>query len=272
MKLRRSIEQRLSAQRALVGFLQAHPNPTIAEMAGMCGYDFVLLDGEHGVFSEQDYVHTFQALAGTAALAAVRLGKHDPQALGRYLDMGAEVIVVPNVSTAEQTRTLARALEYPPAGTRGFGASLHRATRYGMDLDAHLRTPREGVSLVVIIESAAGVANVEDILSVEGVDGVIIGPSDLTADLGCAGDFSQAAYAQAVARIEAAAATQGKIFGTAPHPGYPLEALVARGHRLLIVDDDVSIIREAMSAQVAKAKSCLEASQALGAQRDTNGR
>src|SRR5207244_2945457 len=101
----------------------------VAEMAGMCGYDFLLLDAEHGVFSERDYLQTLQALAATEALALVRLAKHDPQALGRYLDMGVDGIVVPNVSTAEQARTLTRAMEYPPAGTRGFGAPLHRATR-----------------------------------------------------------------------------------------------------------------------------------------------
>lgn len=257
MKARRTLQERLATQRALIGLLQAHPNPALAEMAGMCGYDFLLLDGEHGVFSESDYLQTLQALAAADVLAMVRLGKHDTQALGRYLDMGADVTVVPNVSTAEQARTLARAMEYPPAGTRGFGAPLHRATRYGMDLAAHLKAPRQGVCLVVIIESASGVANVEDILAVEGIDGVIIGPSDLTADLGCAGDFSQAAYARAVARIEQAAAARGKLLGTAPHPGSPFEALVARGHRLLIIGDDVSLVREAMSAQVAKARSYL---------------
>lgn len=257
MKARRTLQERLATQRALIGLLQAHPNPALAEMAGMCGYDFLLLDGEHGVFSESDYLQTLQALAAADVLAMVRLGKHDTQALGRYLDMGADVTVVPNVSTAEQARTLARAMEYPPAGTRGFGAPLHRATRYGMDLAAHLKAPRQGVCLVVIIESASGVANVEDILAVEGIDGVIIGPSDLTADLGCAGDFSQAAYARAVARIERAAAARGKLLGTAPHPGSPFEALVARGHRLLIIGDDVSLVREAMSAQVAKARSYL---------------
>jgi len=255
MKTRRSLHERLSNQKALIGFLQTLPNPTLSEMAGMCGYDFLMLDGEHGVFSENDYLHTLQTLAGTGAFALVRLAKHDPQALGRYLDMGADGIVVPHVSTADEARTLARAMEYPPAGTRGL--AVHRATRYGMDLATYMKAPREGVCLFVIIESALGVANVEDIVAVDGVDGVFIGPFDLTADLGCAGDFSQPAYAEAVARIERAASARGKIVGTGPHPGYPLEALVARGHRLLLIDSDVSLICDAMSAQVTKAKAVL---------------
>jgi 4-hydroxy-2-oxoheptanedioate aldolase len=257
MNARRTLQERLSTQRVLIGFLQTRPNFTLAEIVGTCAYDFLLLDGEHGVFSETDCLHTMQVLAATDALAMVRLAKHDPQALGRYLDMGAEVIVVPNVSSAEQAKTLARAMEYPPSGTRGFGASLHRATRYGMDLAAHVRAPRQGVYLLVIIESALGVANAEDILSVDGVDGVIIGPADLTADLGFAGDFSQPAYAEAIAHIEQVAAARGKIIGTAPHPGYPIEVLVSRGHRLLVLDDDVSLIRESVSARVTSARSCL---------------
>jgi len=225
-------------------------------MVGMCGYDFLMLDGEHGVFSEQDYLQTLQALSSADVLAFVRLAGHNTHAIGRYLDMGVDAIVVPNVSTVEQASALVRAMEYPPAGTRGFGASAHRATRYGMDLEEHMKSPREGVCLVVMIESSVGVANVEAILAVEGVDGVFIGPSDLTANLGDARNFSQPAYVQAVAHVERAAAARGKLLGTAPHPGNPLEALLARGHHLLVLDADMSLIREAMTSQVLKAKSC----------------
>lgn len=265
MKQRRSLHERLSTQRALIGLLQAYPNPTLTEMAGLCGYDFLFLDGEHGVFGESDFLQTLQVLAATDALAMMRLPGHALPAVGRYMDMGADVIVAPNVATAEQAKALVRAMEYPPAGSRGMGASLHSATRYGMDTAAHLKAPRAGVSLLVIIESVLGVANAEEILAVEGVDGAIVGPFDLSADLGCAGDFSQPEFAQALARIEKVAAASGKILGTAPHPGNPLESLVTRGHRLFIVGSDISLIREAMTAQVAKAKSSLETSE-LGTQ------
>jgi 4-hydroxy-2-oxoheptanedioate aldolase len=257
MKSQRSLQERLSSQRALLGLMQMQPNAALAEMVGMCGYDFLILDAEHGVFSEPDYLHTLQVLAATDVLALVRLAGHDPQAAGRYLALGADGIVVPHVATAEQARILARAMDYPPTGNRGLGALVHRATRYGTDLDAHLKAPRAGVCLLLIIESALGVANVEDIVAVEGVDGVFIGPSNLTADLGSVRDYAQPAYAPALARIEQAAAARGKVFGTAPHPGLPLEALIARGHRLLILGTDLPLIREAMSAQVAKARSCL---------------
>jgi len=256
MKVRQTLRERLSNQRALLGFLQTYPNPALTEMAGRCGYDFLFFDGEHGLFGEMDFFQALQTTAATDAIALIRLGKHDPHALGRYLDIGADGIVVPNVSTAEQARLLVRGFTYPPAGTRGFGASLHRTTNYGLDLDSHLNAPRQGACLLPIVESFVGVDNVEEILATEGVDGVIIGIWDLTADLGRAGDFSQPAFAQATARIERAAVANGKILGTAPHPGNPIEALISRGHRLLLIDDDVSLVCETMSAKVAKARSC----------------
>jgi len=227
-------------------------------MAALCGYDVLLLDGEHGLFTQKDYLDTVQVLASTGALAIVRVPSHDPQALGQYMDIGVDGIVVPNVSTADQARTLANAMEYPPAGTRGFGAALHRATHYGLDLAAYLQAPRERVMLLPLIESAVGAANAEEILAIEGVDGVIIGPWDLSTSLGCTGDFSQPAYGQAVSRIERAARARGKILGTAPHPGYTIDALISRGHRLLILDDDISLVCEALTAKVKQAKASLD--------------
>lgn len=257
MRTRRTLHERLSAKRALIGLLQTHPDPVLSEMAGMCGYDFLILDDEHGVFSTRDHLQTFQAIGFTEIAAFVRLRGHDAQDLGRYLDMGADGIIVPNVTSGEQAAAVVRAMDYPPVGTRGFGAAAHRATRYGMDLAAHFESPRGGASLIVLIESALGLANVDEILSIDGVDGAFIGPSDLTASLGCAGNFSNPAYAGAVTRIEHAASMHGKILGTAAHPGYPVETLLARGHRLLILGADLPLIREAMSTQVANANCCL---------------
>lgn len=257
MKHHRSIGERLGGQRALLGLLQTHPNAALAEMAGMCGYDFLLLDGEHGVLSEMDYLHTLRALASVDTLGMIRIASHDMHALGRYLDMGADAIVVPNVSTAEQAKALVNAMHYPPAGTRGMGAPAHRATRYGLDMALHMKNPREGASLLVIIESVLGVENATSILAVEGVDGVIVGPADLSADLGHPGDFSQPAFLQALIRVEQAAAEHGKLIGTAPTPASPIDALIERGHRLFIIGSDMGLMREAMTSQVTKAKSSL---------------
>jgi 4-hydroxy-2-oxoheptanedioate aldolase len=252
-----SLAQRLSTQRALLGLVQSHPNPLLTEMAGLSGYDFVFLDAEHGVLSDSDFVQACRITDLKGTLCMARVAGHDPHGVGRYLDMGADVIVVPNVSTAEQAGRLARAMLYPPQGTRSFGAAFHRSTRYGIDVVAHLQSPRAGTSLLVMIESRLGVENAASILAVEGVDGVIVGPFDLAFDMGLGMDFSQPVYAETLLRIERAAAAAGKIVGTVLHPGYPAETLLARGHRILLIAADVALMRNALKDRVEQVRACL---------------
>jgi 4-hydroxy-2-oxoheptanedioate aldolase len=257
MNTRQSLHERLSTQKALIGLIQTRPYPELAELAGLCGYDFLLLDDEHGLFTWRDHVHMLQALAGLNIAVMVRLSSCDTRAVGCFMDLGVDGVVAPHVSTAQQAEALAKAMVYPPAGTRGSGAASHRATRYGMDVAEHRNAPRANVSLLVMIESALSVTNAREILAVEGVDGAIVGPSDLSADLGAHGDFACPAYQEALELIERAAAITGKPVGTVPHGGYALDTLYARGHRIFFVGSDISLIREAMRAQVEKAKSFL---------------
>ena len=253
MKRRLSLDEQLAIKPAVAGLLLTQSEPALAEIAAISGYDFILLDGEHGTFMERDMYRILQIVGNTDTLIAIRIAGRDTEAVGRYLDMGADIIVVPNVSLPEQARALVSAMEYPPRGTRGFGAAVHRVTRYGADVTTHLRDPRAGASLLVIIESALGVSNVDEILAVAGIDGVIVGPADLSADLGQARNFAQPAYAEAISRVEQAAISRRKILGTAPHPGFSMRSLFERGHRFLITGADVSLIREAMTAQVSEA-------------------
>lgn len=257
VKRKVSLRERMFEKRALLGFFQTQACPVVTELVGMCGYDFIFLDGEHGVFSEADFLQALRALAAWDTAAIVRVRQHDTHAMGRYMDMGVGGIVVPNVATAEQAQAFVYAMTYPPGGTRGFGASMHRATRYGMDVAAHFQAPRDGVALIVVIESARGVDNAESILAVNGVDGALIGAFDLSADLGAPGNFSSAEYIDAIRRVESAAAAHGKIIGAAAHPGFSLEQLLARGHRLLLIGSDISLLREGMSAQLAQTQALM---------------
>jgi len=237
--------------------LQTHPHPALSELAGISGYDFIFLDGEHGLFSEQDFAHALRALESSDITRFIRLRGIDTHAVGHYLDLGADGIVAPGVSTADDARALVTAMSYPPAGTRGFAASLHRSTRYGVDVQSHLKDPTGGASLFIILESALGVANAEEIIAVDGVHGVIIGPFDLSAAMGCAGDFAQPAFLQAVQRIESICNSRQKLLGTAPYPGVTIPELFARGHRLFIIGADMPLMREAMGSQLRAARSAL---------------
>jgi 4-hydroxy-2-oxoheptanedioate aldolase len=236
----------------LVGLLQTHPNPLLVKMADECGYDFLFVDAEHGLFADSDYEQIIQTLASTRVLTMVRLAHPDPDAARKYVDIGADVVVAPHISTIEQAKEMGCAVKQRSVPT-------HRAIPAWDDNELVGRAEQEmrsAASLLVIIESVLGVSNAEAILAVDGVDGAFIGPSDLTADLGSRGDYSLRTYADALLRVERAAAEAGKFVGTVPHGGYTAEALFDRGHRLLIAGADISLMRDAMIAQVANAQAC----------------
>lgn len=197
-----------------------------------CGHDFLFVDQEHGVFSQLDYLHTIEAVVSTPLLAMARLADHDALMLRRCVLAGADAIVAPHVSTATQARALAESMR-PTDGTRT-------------------------AALFVIIESAQGVANAEEILLVDGVDGAFLGPSDFSADLGSRGDYSQPGYADALARVAQVANRVGKSAGTAVHGNYSAGALYALGYGILVLDTDKTLLNEAMKSSLARALASLD--------------
>jgi 4-hydroxy-2-oxoheptanedioate aldolase len=229
------------------GLLQTVPNTLVSYIAAMSGYDFIVLDSEHGTFCEPDYLPAMLATGTFDVTTIVRLRGQDPTSLGRCLDMGIDGIMVPNVTTAHQATELVKAMHFPPKGSRGYAGSIARSSGYGLELENY-RMPDPFLS--VMIESEEGVDNVEEIVRVEGVSAVVVGHYDLSASLGIPGDFAQPAYERALRRIEVAAATQGITLGSAPHPEYPIEKLAARGHRLITLGVDTRLIREALTAQI----------------------
>jgi 2-keto-3-deoxy-L-rhamnonate aldolase RhmA len=230
------------------GLLQTVPNTLVSYIAALSGYDFIVLDSEHGTFYEPDYLPAMLATGTFDVTTIVRLRGQDPTSLGRCLDMGIDGIMVPNVTTAHQVTELVKAMHFPPKGSRGYAGSIARSSGYGLELENYQR----GVDpfLSVMIESEEGVDNVEEIVRVEGISAVVIGHYDLSASLGIPGDFAQPAYERALHRIEGAAATHRKTLGSAPHPEYPIERLIARGHRLITLGVDTRLIREALTAQI----------------------
>jgi 2-keto-3-deoxy-L-rhamnonate aldolase RhmA len=231
-KRSRTLQERLAAKQALLGLLQMYPNRALEELADGCGYDFLMVDGEHGVFEEEDIQETLKKLEATEILTLFRVPKSEPLLAERYLDFGADVIVAPLVSTVKDAETMARAT----------------ASRKG--------------SLIVILETKRGVENAEEILAVAGVDGAIIGPIVLSIDLGIKGQYAHPSYAEAFSRIERAAAMNNKPLGTIPHGDYSLEVLAARGHSLFILTSDHSLLREALDAQADLARSTLKLTEA----------
>ncbi len=193
----------LRAGRPQIGIWNTVAGPVIAEQLALAGFDWVVIDTEHAPMEPVDVLPALQALAGYPAVSAiVRPVANDTALIKRYLDMGVQTLLVPYVESAEAARAAVAAMRYAPRGVRGL-AGITRATRYGRVTDYATRA-EEQLCLLVQVESAGALADLEGIATVDGVDGVFIGPADLAASLGHPG---QPGHPTVVAAIEDAIAT-----------------------------------------------------------------
>ncbi|MFN3642536.1 MAG: aldolase/citrate lyase family protein [Gemmobacter sp.] len=242
----------LAAQdRPLIGLWMAMTSPFAAEILGECGYDWLVIDGEHAPNTLPTIMGQLQALAASAAAPVVRVPIGEPWVIKQVLDVGAQTILVPMVDSAEQAAALVRAVRYPPQGMRGVGASFARAGRFGTIPD-YVVTANDQIALIVQVETAAGIAAIDAIAATEGVDGVFIGPSDLAADMGHPGQPGaadvQTAIEHGLARIRAA----GKAAGILATDEAPARRYIGWGATFVAVGGDVGIFRAA--AQTLRAR------------------
>lgn len=206
-------KQALIEGRQQYGFWMGFCNPLSAELCGLCGYDWLLIDAEHAP-NDLNAIHTqLLAIDNTPSQAVIRLVEGTTALIKQVLDIGAQTLLIPMVETAEQASTLAAAMHYPPRGTRGVGTALARAARWNQ-VDAYFDDADDQMCLLIQVESVTALDNLDEILEVDGVDGVFIGPADLAASMGHLGNPSHPdvknAVETAIRKIKAA----GKAAGT----------------------------------------------------------
>jgi 4-hydroxy-2-oxoheptanedioate aldolase len=172
----------LKAGHRQIGFWSSLSSPLSAEIVGGAGFDWVLIDAEHGPSDVPRVLPQLHALQGTPAHPIVRPPWNDAVVIKRFLDIGVQSFLVPYVQTAEEAGRAVAATRYPPRGVRGFAVAT-RASRFGRIADYHARAEAE-ICVLVQVETRAALDNLEAIAAVDGVDGVFIGPGDLSADLG----------------------------------------------------------------------------------------
>lgn len=184
---RNTFKAALTGTAPQLGLWLASANPYSAEIAASGGFDWLLIDGEHGPNDVPTILSQLQAVAAYDSHPIVRPVNQNPALIKQLLDLGAQTLLVPMVETAEQARDLVQAMRYAPRGIRGVGASIARAARWG-GVDNYEAEVERQLCLLVQVESVRGVENLDAILAVEGVDGVFIGPADLSASMGHMGD------------------------------------------------------------------------------------
>lgn len=162
-----------------------------SEIVATAGFDWLLVDGEHAPNDLPSIMQQVQVISASDSHPIVRVPVGETYMIKQVLDAGAQSLLIPMVESAEQAKELVKATRYPPEGVRGVGAALTRSSKFNAISD-YLTTANDQICLIVQLESQAGIDALDEILAVEGVDGVFIGPSDLAADLGMLGDTDSA--------------------------------------------------------------------------------
>ncbi len=158
-------------------------SPYVAEISANAGFDWVLVDAEHAPNDLRSITAQLQVIEASSSHAIVRPPIGEVWIIKQLLDAGAQTLLIPMVESAEQAQQLVNAVTYPPHGIRGVGSALARASQFS-GIDDYLTTARDEICLLVQVENLKGIAALDEILAVEGIDGVFIGPADLAADMG----------------------------------------------------------------------------------------
>lgn len=242
MTLASALRERLARGGAVHGSWLSLGSIPAAEIMAGAGYDFLGIDMEHAPIGVETAAGLIRVVEQAGCSPLVRMPSHDPALAKTLLDAGAHGLIFPDVRSAEMARQAVRSTRYPPAGTRGVG--LHRAQGYGPGFREYFESANDGVLVVAQIESAEAIADIAGITEVDGIDAVMIGPYDLSADLGVPGDFSAAPFTDAVRTVITQAASAGVAAGF--HLVEPdldaLEACILAGYRFIVFSVDMRIL------------------------------
>jgi 2,4-dihydroxyhept-2-ene-1,7-dioic acid aldolase len=230
----------LRAREPAVGNWLSLRDPAVAEISAELGFDFVVLDIEHTTNSLETVTDMARATdaAESDTEAIVRLPWNDPVVIKRVLDTGVAGVMSPMVDDAEEARAFVEATRYPPEGKRGVAGG--RAARYGLEMDDYVETANDRVLTVAQVETEAGFEHVEEIAAVDGLDGLFVGPADLSANLGMYGEYESEAFLDAVDRVVEAAHAEDKPVATLAFGREEVERYVDLGFDFMMVGTDTS--------------------------------
>jgi len=248
----------LGERRVLVGsWIQAN-SPTVAEVLADAGFDWIGVDMEHTEIGIESLAALLRAMRGRGTNPIVRVPTNDVMDIRRALDAGAGGVLVPLTSTAEQARGAVRAAKYPPAGVRGF--AFCRANGWGADFQDYAARADAETAVIVMIETREGVENIDAILEVDGVDGVFIGPYDLSGSYGIPGQTSHPLVREACARVADACGRHDRSAGL--HVVIPDDEAIRNaiddGFNLVCLGVDVVFVRRGAAAALASARKLKE--------------
>jgi 2-keto-3-deoxy-L-rhamnonate aldolase RhmA len=251
-----NLKEKLKAGQSILGtMVTVFENPEIAKILKVCGFDFFLVDCEHGNFDYSDVAKMFAVAREAGIPPMVRIPEVKREVVLKYMEMGARGILLPNAETVEQAKALVAYSKYYPQGNRG--VSLLRAHTGFEKIDSateFMKKSNEENILMLQIESPIAVKNIDDLLAVDGIDAAFVGPNDLSQSMGIMGQTENPLFMEAVDKVIAAAKKRNKFSGIHMMSVEALEPWIKKGMTLNLWANDIIMMMNAAKAGLAKLK------------------
>lgn len=237
------LKKRIRSGETVLGCWLNLGSSVTAEIVGQAGFDWVLIDLEHGAGSEKELLYQLQALEHSPAAAVVRVESYERQRFHRALDFGAEGIMCPQIRNLKEAVLAADALHYPPAGKRGI-AKMIRGSGFGANFDEYRQESADNIVGIIQVETAGILNCLDEVANLEAVDVLFIGPSDLSMALGVFGEFDHPRFTEAVTATVNAAGKAGKASGILLSSPTDFEKYHHMGIRVIACSSDASFVYE----------------------------
>jgi len=249
-----NLKQKLRNRELTIGSWITLGHPSIAEIMAKAGYDWLTVDMEHSAITMHQAQQLIQVIELCGCVPLVRVGNNDPNLIKRVMDAGAHGVVVPMVNTREDAEQAVASVKYPPIGFRGVG--LARAQGYGTSFEEYKQWNDDESIVIVQIEHIKAVENLEEILKVDGVDGFIIGPYDLSGSLGVPGEFDHPDVVAALEKVKEISTRLNALSGfhVIPPTVEDLQEKVAEGYLFVAHSLDILFLGEGCRKSITKMK------------------
>ena len=245
-----NLKARLQNKELTIGSWITLGHPSIAEIMAKAGFDWLTVDMEHSAITMHEAQQLIQVIDLCGVSPLVRVSQNEPDLIKRVMDAGAYGVIVPMVNTKEDAERAVGSVRYPPQGFRGVG--LARAQAYGADFDGYRRWNETESIVIVQVEHIKAVENIEAILSVDGVDGFIVGPYDLSGSLGVPGQFDHPDVVAALDEVQKVSAQMNALSGfhvITPEPAQVKEK-INQGYRFIAYSLDILFLGESCRSDV----------------------
>ena len=206
-----SLKQKLQNNELTIGSWITIGHPSVVEIMASAGFDWLTIDLEHSAISLETAQNLISTIHANDMKALVRVGKNEEVVIKRVMDIGADGVIVPMVNSKEDAIKAVEYVKYPPIGKRGVG--LYKAQKYGIGFDDYKKWVKDKSIIIAQIEHIKAVENIEDILQVDGIDGTIIGPYDLSGSIGYPGKYDRDDVKEALKKVEKACKKHNKSLG-----------------------------------------------------------